>query len=1559
MPPAKDCVYNNSLGVIAYNDSFDTNFIAALTPVVLYNGTNEFLMYPVEVIESNNTFGRIRNYYSTISTNPAVLHSNEVSIANYPISWIEDLYGEPPTYLNGSAIQDWYDACDPMRQHVLCDLLPSNSVPDYLTMLTNSVGYYTEGTNTNSVLSLYSNVIAVVQCSINAEDAELYLHAPDDILMLDVYRSTNLLDQYSWQLDATLEHTLDPLRYVANFDVLKTMYYSLGNGALDSDGDGLLDARELILFETDPDSADSDGDGLSDGEEILIYRLDPMNSDTDGDGVSDGEEISLGTSPFNNDTDNDGLSDRYETRRIIVMWGDSSDNKLDVPQNLPDIKSVACGGNHTLALTSEGTVVAWGDNTFHQCDVPTGLSNAIAISAGYRHSVALKSDGTVVAWGANHDEQCDVPIGLSGVVAIACGSSHALALKEDGSVVAWGDNSLGQCSQYNFPESLNHATSIAAGAEHSMALQKSWPYSYINAWGWNTSQQCFPLPPSLISSLESGIEIRAIAAGSSHSVALSQRGKVFAWGGNQFYQRNVPSDLSGTYAGVLAISASFNHTLALKSDRTVVDWGQKYHNVPEGLSDVLAIFAGYYHNAVLVRSKLNPRSQDTDGDLLPDGWEVKHGFDPLVANNLNYDSDGDGLSLFDEYRYVTDPNNRDTDGDRVWDGDEIPFNSSLNGNQRNNITGGNPNAGSNPNDGDDYGKSINCVTMLLTVGDPSNSNSERWKFGVFYGTNVIRHVDDGFGTPGSNEYSLVKGKEYTYKIDWVDHNKDYFDYDWQALINDLSVSGLYDGLYNTGKFIVEDPEHLLTTLYNGSEINEADGLEGRIIVPLSKISSDYDHSGVVEDSEYANTNETYNATGLVVPVGTNTLGMIELYVLPESMDFGEAELSVQTTGSGDIKIWTTPDRQPGTLLLSTLDSGMMSESWSVGYDDIPDTIYAEGINSSSNAGDISLILKFEYEGELFSAATQKISVVDMDMIPNFDRDGDIDSIDFDKLKMGEVYRFWINDDNDEHDSADSGNDVPGGSNMDWESDDRYLNDYTYVVDGIRDFVDFFPVYIKLNNALDVLPASQYDYILKHADSAVNVFINTGLSHEEADYHLYNKTFVEANHNADLIYIESDGYTFPADFLSAADAGEGVILVEGRAATTEPLILEVRHKQTGSLIFETEMPMSLSSVKNMYRFLNVKPGGVSSTDEPSNYPDSLCNDKNLFFLHGFKATEDSAPGWHAEFFKRLYWSGSNAKYWGVTWHSDGGTLTFLNYHLNVINAFEAGSNLWAKINYVPNKTFMAHSLGNMVVSSAVEDYGLDVDKYFMLNAAVPAEAYDSTLANTATSYTNYMLHEDWHGYLPKTWASNWHVLFDDSDNRSNLYWGGRFASVVDVAYNYYSSGDEVLEIKNSMPGILDEGLLRLNRYTWHKQEIYKGTHGLGSSDWAGWGFYRNALFQRYYTLGEANSLSNSVLRTAPVFKHDPSYLFQTNMTNAKVTEVLARGVPALSYPAGTAEIEPESNPNFSFDIESFNRDNGWPNRNTYNTRWLHSDIKNVAYVYNFEIFNRIVNAGELE
>ncbi len=65
---------------------------------------------------------------------------------------------------------------------------------------------------------------------------------------------------------------------------------------LDSDGDGLTNARELEVG-TSVTKADTDGDGLGDKEEVEVYGTNARKADTDGDGYLDGQEVSGGYNP--------------------------------------------------------------------------------------------------------------------------------------------------------------------------------------------------------------------------------------------------------------------------------------------------------------------------------------------------------------------------------------------------------------------------------------------------------------------------------------------------------------------------------------------------------------------------------------------------------------------------------------------------------------------------------------------------------------------------------------------------------------------------------------------------------------------------------------------------------------------------------------------------------------------------------------------------------------------------------------------------------------------------------------------------------------------------------------------------------------------------------------------------------------------------------------------------------------------------------------------------------------------------------------------------------------
>ncbi|MGB4219549.1 MAG: hypothetical protein WBK63_10750, partial [Bacillota bacterium] len=55
----------------------------------------------------------------------------------------------------------------------------------------------------------------------------------------------------------------------------------------------------------------------------------------------------------------------------------------------------------------------------------------------------------------------------------------------------------------------------------------------------------------------------------------------------------------------------------------------------------------------VLRSEAPARDSNDDG--VPDWWNVKYGFDPLVGLEVNGDLDGDGYTNIEEYLNGTDP----------------------------------------------------------------------------------------------------------------------------------------------------------------------------------------------------------------------------------------------------------------------------------------------------------------------------------------------------------------------------------------------------------------------------------------------------------------------------------------------------------------------------------------------------------------------------------------------------------------------------------------------------------------------------------------------------------------------------------------------------------------------------------------------------------------------------------------------------------------------------------------------------------------------------------------
>lgn len=277
----------------------------------------------------------------------------------------------------------------------------------------------------------------------------------------------------------------------------------------------------------------------------------------------------------------------------VAVWGGNTFGQRLLPNGLDNVKAIAAGSRHSLALKADGTVAAWGQtNNGGASIVPDGLSGVKAIAAGGNWNLALKTDGTVVGWGAYNS---DLHVaGLSNITAIAAGWYHWLALKADGDLATWSSGGNSFTPNY-IPAGISNVVAIAAGSEFSLALKSD---GTVTAWGWNEYGQT-NVPPGL-----SSIVAIATSAAASHSLALKADGTVVAWGGNWEGQANVPPNLTN----VIAIAAGHSHSLALRTDGSVVAWGNvtgAYPDssqavVPPGLANVKAIAAGESHSLALV-----------------------------------------------------------------------------------------------------------------------------------------------------------------------------------------------------------------------------------------------------------------------------------------------------------------------------------------------------------------------------------------------------------------------------------------------------------------------------------------------------------------------------------------------------------------------------------------------------------------------------------------------------------------------------------------------------------------------------------------------------------------------------------------------------------------------------------------------------------------------------------------------------------------------------------------------------------------------------------------------
>jgi len=223
------------------------------------------------------------------------------------------------------------------------------------------------------------------------------------------------------------------------------------------------------------------------------------------------------------------------------------------------------------------------------------------ISAGEYHSLAIAPNGSLWSWGYNHvgqlglgdniDKHSPKQVGADhNWLAVSGGRSFTLALKPDGSLWGWGYNYYYQ--QFGGPPSdrytpthvgteYNNWVAVAAGGDHSLGLRAD---GSLWSSGANSAGQCGLgyLSEKVVGPARIGLDNdwAAIAAGTSHSLAIKTDGSLWAWGQNDRAQlglndtgnRNTPTRV-GSDNDWAAVSGGFNHSLGVKTTGTLWGWG--------------------------------------------------------------------------------------------------------------------------------------------------------------------------------------------------------------------------------------------------------------------------------------------------------------------------------------------------------------------------------------------------------------------------------------------------------------------------------------------------------------------------------------------------------------------------------------------------------------------------------------------------------------------------------------------------------------------------------------------------------------------------------------------------------------------------------------------------------------------------------------------------------------------------------------------------------------------------------------------------------------------------
>mmetsp|Transcript_15912 Transcript_15912/g.25810 ORF Transcript_15912/g.25810 Transcript_15912/m.25810 type:complete len:606 (+) Transcript_15912:105-1922(+) len=270
------------------------------------------------------------------------------------------------------------------------------------------------------------------------------------------------------------------------------------------------------------------------------------------------------------------------TEGEVFTWGRGDDGRLGhgdngwkyVPRIIQSLAGqvvvqVTCGSYHTAAVTGNGDLYTWGGGMYgklghgneaghstpKRVEALVGL-NVSQIACGSRHTAIITSSGAIYTWGdkengvAGHGDTeghqytpklLEKLAGKRVVQLSACGF-HTGCLTADGELYTWGEGKFGRlghgaernCHSPRLVETLlgKKPRQVSCGGFHTAVVTEDgrlYTFGGGEHGQLGHNDRVNKVKPTLVQALE-GYFVSQITCGWSHSVALTNKGRIFTWG---------------------------------------------------------------------------------------------------------------------------------------------------------------------------------------------------------------------------------------------------------------------------------------------------------------------------------------------------------------------------------------------------------------------------------------------------------------------------------------------------------------------------------------------------------------------------------------------------------------------------------------------------------------------------------------------------------------------------------------------------------------------------------------------------------------------------------------------------------------------------------------------------------------------------------------------------------------------------------------------------------------------------------------------------------------------